>query len=163
MPMPCRGSIQYLMKWKRKMRKTETISKILKLKDNKKKEIELEVKKAADRVDDEKSKLRAIEKDYNAGLRFFNEKNAEGSLTVNNIASYYDFFTRINSRIDEQKKVHKQVKNELTSLKNTLVNAHRDKKMFEILSDKAIKRDKREKALSEQKEADFFMIARKLK
>ena len=143
------------------MRKTETISKILKLKDNKKKEIELEVKKAADRVDDEKSKLTGIEKDYNDSMRFFNEKNAEGLLTVNNIASYYDFFTRISGRIDEQKKIHNQRKNELDSLKNTLVDAHRDKRMFEILSDKAIKKDNMEKALSEQKEADFFVIARR--
>lgn len=161
--MPRRGFIQYLMKWKRKMRKTETIAKILKLKDNKKKEVELEVKEAADRVDDEKLKLMAIEKDYNDSLSFFNEKNAEGALTVNNIASYYDFFARINSRIDEQKKIHNQRKNELNSLKNTLVNAHRDKKMFEILSEKAIKEDNREKAISEQKEADFFMIARRLR
>jgi flagellar export protein FliJ len=143
------------------MRKSKTISKILKLKDSRKKELELKVKKASDRVDEEKSKLLALEEDYYNTLKFFNEKHKEGDLDVNNICSYYDFFSRINSRINEQKKIHLQHENELESLKNTLVDAHKDKKMFEILNEKAIKRDLREKAALEQKEADFFALARK--
>lgn len=145
------------------MRKTKTISKILKLKDSKKKEIELEVKKAADRVDLEKEKLHALEKDYNDTLKCFREKNAEGSLNAEKVSSYYDFFSRINDRIKEQKKVHLMRKNELMILKNTLVNAHKDKRMFEILNEKEVKKDMRDKAVSEQKEADFFTLARKLR
>lgn len=145
------------------MRKNRTISKLLKLKDNKKKEIELEVKKASDNVDKEKSKLNDLEKDFTDTLEFFNEKNCEGSVDVNNINSYHDYFARINGRINEQKKIHDQRKSELKSLKSNLVDAHKDKKMFEILNDKAIKKDLREKLKSEQKEADFFAISRRLK
>ena len=87
------------------MRKNKTISKILKLKENKKKELELEVKRASDRLDEEKSKLRALEKDYSDTLKFFSEKQEEGSLDVNKLNYCYDFFSRINGKIKEQKKM----------------------------------------------------------
>jgi len=145
------------------MRKNRTITKLLKLKDNKKKEIEIEVKKAADRVDDEKSRLNCLEKDFTDTLECFNEKNFEGSMDVNNITSYYDFFSRINGKISEQQKIHDHHNNELTSLKHDLVEAHKDKKVFEILNEKAIRKDMKEKQSSEQKEADFFAISRRLK
>ena len=60
------------------MSKTKTLSKILKLKDSKKKEIEIEVKKASDRVDEEKTKLTNLERDYSETLRCFAEINAQG-------------------------------------------------------------------------------------
>jgi flagellar export protein FliJ len=145
------------------MRKNRTISKLLKLKDNKKKEIEIEVKKAADRVDEEKSKLISLEKDFTDTLEFFNAKNFEGSMDVNNMNSYYDFFSRINGRINEQKKIHDHHKTELRSLRNILVDAHKDKKVFEILNEKAIKKDLKEKLATEQKETDFLAITRRLK
>lgn len=145
------------------MRKNRTISKLLKLKDNKKKEIEIEVKRAADRVDEEKSKLNSLEKDFTDTLEFFNEKNVEGSMDVNNINSYYDFFSRINGKISEQKKVHDHHNSELKSLKNNLVEAHKDKKIFEILNEKAIRKDLKERRSSEQKESDFIAISRRIK
>jgi flagellar export protein FliJ len=145
------------------MRKNKTISKILKLKENKKIELELEVKRASDRADKEKSKLQALEKDYSDTLQFFSEKHEEGSLNVNKINSYYDFFSRINGKISEQKKIHSQRQNELKSLKDTLVNAHKEKKVIEIMNDKLVKRELREKVVSEQKETDFLTISRKLR
>ncbi len=145
------------------MRKNRTISKLLKLKDNRKKEIEIEVKKAADRVDDEKSRLNSLEKDFTDTMECFNEKSFEGAMDVNNINSYYDFFSRINGKISEQKKIHDHHNNELKSLRNNLVEAHKDKKVFEILNEKAIRKDIKERQSSEQKEADFYAISRRLK
>ncbi len=145
------------------MRKTKTISKILKLKENKKKEIELEVKKASDRVDVEKSKLQALEKDYMDTLRFFNEKHKEGSLDINNIVSYYEFFSRIHGKINKQRKIHSQRQSELETLKNMLVSAHKDKRMFEIMKENAVKKQIKEKAVLEQKENDFYALSRKLR
>jgi flagellar export protein FliJ len=143
--------------------KKRTLSKILKLKDNRKKELELEVKKASDRADEEKTKLHALEKDYADTVELFNEKNSGGPINVNKITSCYDYFSRINGKISEQKKIHDQHQRELESLKNNLIDAHKDKKAFEILNDKAVKKDLREKMSSEQKESDFIAISRRLK
>jgi len=146
-----------------KSRKKGTISKILKLKDSRKKELELEVKIAADRVDEVESEINTLQNDYEDKVRYFNENNDKGSIDINNINSYYDFFSRINGRIDEQKEVHAQRRIELKSLKDSLVNAHKDKRVFEILNEKAMKEDQREKSSSEQKETDFIAITRRMK
>jgi flagellar export protein FliJ len=145
------------------MHKKKTISKVLKLKDNRKKEVELEVKKASDMVDEEKEKLSALEKDFSDSMNNFNEQNSGGAVDIQNINAYYDFFSRINGRISEQKKVHEKRENELKTLKNDLADAHKDQKVFEILNDKVIKAENREKLAAEQKEADFFSISRRLK
>jgi len=145
------------------MRKNGTIPKLLKLKDNRKKEIELEVKRASDKVDREKMKLKVLEKDLTDSLEFFHEKNIEGPMDVDSVNSYYDFFSRINGRIGEQKKIHDQHKSDLQSLKNNLLDAHKDKKVFEILNEKEIRQDLREQRNCEQKEADFLAMTRRLK
>lgn len=141
--------------------RNKTISKVLKLKDNKKKEIEIEVKRASERVDEEKSKLQSLEEDYLNTFRYFNEKHKDGSLDINNLISCYDFFSRINGKIHEQKKVHSRCQNELVHLKDTLVNAHKEKKVFELLNEKAVKKEQREKLGVEQKENDFFALLRR--
>ena len=146
-----------------KAHKKKTISKILKIKDSRKKELELEVKEAADRVDETESQIMTLQNDYEDKVKYFNESNDKGSLDINNINSYYDFFSRINGRIDEQKKVHAERQVELTSLKDSLINAHKDKRVFEILNEKAMKADQKEKSLTEQKEIDFIAISRRMK
>ena len=143
------------------MRRNRTLPKILKLKDNRKRELEIEVKKASDRVDEEESKLRELEKRYTDTLRIFDEKQAGGGMDAKDINSYYDFFSRINLRIDEQRKLHSRCRDELRMLKDTLVTAHRDKKMFEILNDRAVRGENRERDVSERKETDFLTLTRK--
>jgi len=146
-----------------KAHKKRTISKILKLKDSKKKELELEVKIAADRVDEAESEIKTLQNDYEDKVKYFNENNEKGSIDINNINSYYDFFSRINGIIDKQKEVHVERQVELKSLKDSLINAHKDKRVFEILNERAIKADQKEKSLSEQKEIDFIAISRRIK
>lgn len=143
------------------MRKKSTITKILKLKDNKKKEIELQVKKAHDKADEEKSKLNALEQDYQETLKYFNETHENGSLDINSLRSCYDFFSRISGKINEQKRIHTQCLDELAHLKDCLVTAHKDKKIFEILNTKETKKENRERLNTEQKENDFLAISRR--
>ncbi|MDH4027492.1 MAG: flagellar export protein FliJ [Nitrospirota bacterium] len=143
------------------MSKKETITKILKLKDSRKKELEIEVKKAADRAETERVKLLALEKDYNDTLNVFNEKNIDGSLDASNLSSYYDFLSRIDNKIREQKVVYTKKQDELSAVKRLLVNAHKDKKVFEIMKEKAVRKEAKARFESEQKEADFFSISRK--
>ncbi|MBI5741658.1 MAG: flagellar export protein FliJ [Nitrospirae bacterium] len=143
------------------MSKNRTITKILKLKDNRKTEAELEVKKASDRADEERTKLQSLEDDYLKTIRYFREKQEEGAMDINNLISCYDFFSRINGKITEQKKVHTLCQDELACRKDDLVIAHKEKKVFEILKDKAVKKEHRERLDVEQKENDFFALSRR--
>ncbi len=151
------------MRWRKRVAKKETISKILKLKDNKKKELELEVKEAHDRVDEEKAKLMSLEKDYNDTHDIFSTHNKDGSIGIDKINSYYDYFARITVKIKQQKEEHLKKQQELALIKKAFINAHKDKKVFEIMKDKAVKKEIKERIQSEQKEADFFMLSRKLR
>ena len=145
------------------MHKKNTISKILKLKDNRKKEIEIEVKKAADRVDKEKTRLQELELNLSDSTAFFNDKSTEGSMDINNMNTYYEFFSRINGKISEQKKKREQCESELKTLKGSLVEAHKEKKVFEILHEKTLKKELHDKMDAEQKESDFLAISRRMK
>ncbi len=145
------------------MRKSKTITKILRLKDNKKKELELEVKKAADRVDAEKARLVMLEKEYRDTLRLLDNKNTEDSLSAHDIISFYNYFLNMTNMISTQKENHLQWQKELASVQDLLVDAHKDKKMFEVLNGKAVKKENRDRTISEQKEVDFLSLSKKLR
>lgn len=145
------------------MRNKKTIHKILKLKDTRKREIEIEVKKASDRVDEEHAKLGELEQDYENTFSYFTEKHEDGTLDVSNLIACYDFFSRINGKIREQKEVHVQSQRELTCLKDNLVNAHKEKKVFELMKNRVVRKEHKERLDTEQKENDFITLSRRHK
>ena len=145
------------------MRKKETISKILKLKDNKKKEIEIKVREAHGRVDEESSRLNALQNDYNDQLNFVKEAHKEGVFSARDVVSHYEMLSHIDGKIDEQKRVNVECESVLRSLEKTLIEAHKDKKAIEILDDKIARQEQKEKSLAEQKELDYLGITRKIK
>ncbi len=145
------------------MHKKTTLSKILKLKDSRKKEIEVDVKKAVDRVDEEKARLQELERHLTDSTVNFNEKSSEGSMDINSMNTHYDFFSRIIGKISEQKKKREQSESELAELKRNLVEAHKEKRVIEIMHEKALTKEKRVKMDSEQKESDFLAISRRIK
>ena len=145
------------------MRKKETISKILKLKDNKKKEIEIEVREAHGRVDEENSRLHALQNDYNDQLNFVKEAHTEGVFSARDVVSHYEMLSHIDGKIEEQKRVNVECESVLRSLEKTLVEAHKDKKAIEILDGKIARQEQKEKSLAEQKELDYLGITRKIK
>ncbi|KPK02683.1 MAG: hypothetical protein AMK71_01465 [Nitrospira bacterium SG8_35_4] len=145
------------------MRKKETISKILKLKDTKKKEIEIKVRKAHERVEDENSKLNALQKDYNERLNYFREAHQQGVFSARDVVSQYEMLSHLDGKIEQQERVNVECENMLQSLEKTLIEAHRDKKAMEILNDKMTRQEQKEKALAEQKELDYLGVTRKMK
>ena len=145
------------------MRKKETISKILKLRDNTKKEIEMKVQKAYSRVDEESDKLQSLQNDYREKLRSFKKAHGQGMCSAKDMVIQHEFLTRIDGMIETQKQVYAACEGELEELKMVLAEAHKDKKALEILDDKVTKQKEKESLVSEQKEIDFMSVTRKLK
>ena len=145
------------------MRKKETIAKILKLKDNKKKEIEIKVREAHERVDEEDSRLNALQNDYNDRLNYFREAHKEGVFNARDVISHYEMLSHIDGKIKEQKRVNIECENVLRSLETTLIEAHKDKKAIEILDDKISRQEQKERALADQKELDYLGVTRRMK
>ena len=145
------------------MRKKETISRILKLKDSKKKEIEIKVKRAHERVDEENCRLHALQKDYNERLNYFREAHQKGVFSARDVVTHYEILSHIDKKIEQQEKVNFECETVLASLQKTLVEAHKDKKAIEILNNKMTKQEQKKKALAEQKELDYMGVTRKMK
>lgn len=142
------------------MNKSQTLSKLLKLKEEKKRELELEVKKMNEKVDSEYSKLTAFTREYSDTLELFKKKNAETYVNSYDITSLYNYLAHLNNLMQEQKKTYLQRLTELKALSNSLIAAHRDKKIFEKLTDRANKKEIKDKNSSEQKRTDFATITR---
>ncbi len=85
------------------MPKKKTIITILKLKDSKKKELELQVKQVNDRLDKEESILISLEKEYNDTYDVFTKQNEAGAISPVKISSYYEYFSHMTGKIDKQK------------------------------------------------------------
>jgi len=145
------------------MRKKETVGKILKLKDTKKKEIEIEVKKAHTRADEERSRLQSLEKDYNERLQYFRENHGEGEYRAKEVIAHFEMLNHLDEKITAQRKVHSESETILQSLEKLLIEAHREKKAVEILDTKITKQQQKERALAEQKELDYLGVTRKIK
>ena len=140
------------------MRKKNTILKILKLKENKKREMEIEVKKAYDKVDEEEARLLSLENEYKETLESF---NGAANMEVKDASNFYSFFSRLNESIEKQNDVCTNRINELEQVKDGLINAHKEEKIMEIMKDKVVKEEKKEREKSEQNEADFITVSRK--
>ncbi|MBL7049351.1 MAG: flagellar export protein FliJ [Nitrospira sp.] len=144
------------------MHKKKILTKILALKGHQKQEIEIEFKKISDIVDYEKSKLEQLELDYSKMMDDFHKKSADGSMSIDGINSFHANFEYIGTQISNQQKVIARCNKELVDIKNLLLNAHKDEKVFEILTEKEVKKEKKEVADREQKDNDFFAISRKM-
>ncbi|KPK33818.1 MAG: hypothetical protein AMK70_09045 [Nitrospira bacterium SG8_35_1] len=144
-------------------KKNKTLSKLIKLKENRKIQIELEVKKAADSVEEEQNKLDELEGNYENSVGNFTERQADSVLNAGNMSVYYDFFSRINRRIKDQEKECSRSQDNLEKSKDRLVDAHKEKKAVEMLNDKQIRKELRERSVSEQKETDYFSLIRRIK
>ncbi len=142
------------------MRRKNTIIKILKLKENRKREMEIEVKKAHDRVDEEDERLESLKNNYKETLESF---NGAANMEVEEVNNFYGFFTRLNESIEKQEDVCSDRLNELEQVKEGLITAHKEEKVIEIMKDKVVNEEKKEREKSEQKEADFITISRNAK
>jgi flagellar export protein FliJ len=145
------------------MRNRRSILQIIKLKDNRKRELEMEVKYALDRLDAEEARLLSLQKDYNDSVSRFESQVARGLLDPARITAYYEYFAQMRERIAYQKLVREQRKTELENVKDALVTAHKEKRALEILDEKTVRRERIEQERKEQKETDYNTLARRMR
>ncbi len=122
--------------------------------------MEIEVKKAHDRVDEEDARLQSLENNYNETLESF---NSAADMEVKEVNDFYGFFLRLNESIEKQKDVCSDRINELEQVKDGLITAHKEEKIIEIMRDKVVNEEKKEREKTEQKEADFITVSRKVR
>lgn len=142
------------------MSRLRTVSKVLQIKDQRKEELELEVKKIRNLIKQEQTRLDSLEKTFVDTIAMFEEKHKGTSINVHEMGLFCDYFSQLYKKMDMQKIAITRRLAELNDKQNALVEAYKEKKLFEILKGKIVQEDIRERAVSEQKEMDFIFLSR---
>lgn len=137
------------------------IKKALELKEYKKKQLEISVKKSRNELENEYAKLEFIINNYEQIIDEFNKKHKEGLINAQELDFFYNYIFYLTKQIEQQKKNVSLKSSEVEMKQKGLMNAHMEKRIFEMLYNKISSEGIRAKIKDEQKEADSLFLSRK--
>lgn len=137
------------------------IKKALELKGYKKEQLEISVQKSRNELEGEYAKLEFIINNYEQIIDEFNKKHKEGLINAQELDFFYNYIFYLTKQIEQQKKNVFLKFSEVEMKQKGLVNAHIEKRLFEILYNKISSGEIRTKMKGEQKEADFLFLSKK--
>jgi flagellar export protein FliJ len=143
---------------RKRMIRHNIVVKILEIKNRKKQEIEMEVKKQRDAVDQEKLKLSLLNKSLFEINKIINSRQDGHITNIFEMELYYDYTKKIDKDIKAQKEKISKMLTELDHKQVTLVNLYKEIRLMEIYKEKKMKNIKKEKAVLTQKEVDDLFI-----
>lgn len=143
------------------MSKIRTVSRVLEIKDHKKEEIENEVRELRSRIKQLEGQLEGLEKKFCETSAEFEEKQKGSEMDIHRLELFYNYFMKLNEDMNVQKKEIIRRLSELTVRQEALIEAYKEKKLFELLKGKLIKEDTVGKDKAEQKEQDFLHLAKR--
>jgi flagellar FliJ protein len=146
---------------RRGMNKIRTVSKVLRIKEWKKEDLEAEVKKVTELIRMEKALLTSLEKTFDEALDMYEERQGDPSLHAQELELFSRYFSQLSERIERQKAAVIRRLAELEEVRLSLIETHRDKKLLEILEKKMLQEDLRQKEMAEQKEMDFLFLLKR--
>jgi len=141
--------------------KSRRIAKILKLKGYAKEQIELEVKKNRNELNDEKMKLDSLKDISQATLDEFHQNYNGGPASMAELELFHRYFSNLNRRIELQRmNVYKKM-SVLEAKQKEMYQAYKEERLIEIIHERLWFREVREVLSSEQKEVDNNFLSRK--
>ncbi|HAM51252.1 MAG TPA: flagellar export protein FliJ [Nitrospiraceae bacterium] len=141
----------------------ERVSKILELKGFTKEQLEIEVEKSVDELNAEKEKLDSIISTFEGAIDEFNDKQKRGPVRSGDLEVFYRYFQHLKKQIEQQKLAVVKKRLDVDIKRNAMIEAYKEKRVFEILHNKMLQEEMRETSLNEQKDADFDFVARKIR
>jgi flagellar export protein FliJ len=145
------------------MTRKGTVSKVLELKGFEQEQLEAEVKKTNDRLKTEMAKLEDLEKRSIDMEGKFKSGQEGGRLDIAAVGLFYDYLSYLDRQIEEQKRVVFRLYAEFERRKNDMIEAYKEKKIFEKFRDKIVHEDDRQALIVEQNEADYNYISKRLR
>lgn len=145
------------------MNKIGTVSRVLRLKDHRKEEIEQEVRNVTDMINLIRKEIDSLEQRFSEVTTVFNEKQNKGDVGINELGLFYNYFHQLNDEMTAGRKEMAEKLAELDHRREELLEAYKEKKIMEILKGKIEQEDKREKEQSARKEMDFLFLAKRKK
>lgn len=143
------------------MTRRKAVSKVLELKGFTREQLELEVKKTKDALDQEQERLAGLEQAFKKTSDEFTAKQEAGGVGVAELELFYEYLLRLCRQLERQKKTVEQRREEWEERKNAMVEAYKEQRLFEILRDKIVREEIREANHGEQKETDERFLTRR--
>lgn len=140
------------------MDKHSTLTKILRLRQLKKEEIELEIKNINKFIEIARSMLESLEREFIESAEDFERKQKMGGIRSNEMDLFYNYFMYLNDEINSRRNEMNARISELNRLKVELLESYRDEKVFEKLKDKIEAEELKGRLADEQKEMDFLFL-----
>jgi len=145
------------------MRRQKTVSKVLELKGFAKEQLEVEVRRTRDELNSEVTALEHLEGRLEHTITEFNSRQNNSLINTNEVGLFYDYLLYLNRQIGRQREVVQRKLLELEEKQKAMLEAYKEKRLLEILHDKALRGEMRKILLSEQKEMDFDSISRRVR
>lgn len=142
-------------------RKQQTVSKILEMKEFKKEQLQSEVGKAQERLNQEQAKAEVLEATYNTTNAAFMLRQMNGTIPVYEVDLCYTYLDHLNSKIEQQKRIVSISAEELKKIQQAMVEAYKEQHLIELLHDKIVQEQAKEADHCEQREMDYNFLLRK--
>lgn len=143
------------------MSKIRTVSRVLDIKGHKKEEIENEVRQLRSQIKQLEAQLDCLEKRFSETSLEFEEKQKGSAMDIHRLELFYNYFMQLNEDMNAQKEEIIRRLSELNGRQEALIEAYKEKKLFEILRDRIVKEAIADKDKAEQKEQDFLHLAKR--
>lgn len=137
------------------------VKRILNLKENAKEQIDIEIKKVKEELDEEKGKLNALETSLERLIEGF--QPAGSSMNPVELELFYNSVFGLQEEASKEKKQIKSLEDDLESKKAMALEINREKKLLDILLKRLIRERLTKASRDEQREMDFDFITRRLR
>ncbi|MCI4626585.1 MAG: flagellar export protein FliJ [Candidatus Magnetoovum sp. WYHC-5] len=142
------------------MANIKTLKRIISLRERKKEEKELEVKKAFQELQLEEEKLKNFNEAYDGCLCRLGEVGLGRMRNHNELLFIYDYMNYLNLKINSQHKIVEDKTFVLDQKRYELTEAYKEVKTVEKLMNRIVTEEQRQEVTKAQKEMDFLFLSR---
>lgn len=136
------------------------VTKVLELRTYRKEILEMEVKKQIEEFDGEVRKFDGIEKNFERAVEEYHERHSLGAITIQELELFHSHLLHLKRRLEKQREVVRRKFAELERKRSSMVEAHKEKRLVEILHDRLLRDEIRVRTAAEQREMDLRFITR---
>lgn len=141
-------------------RDIETIAKVLELKERRREEIAVEVKRIEDRIFFFEAELSELERSYLETFSAFDRMGRGGAVAAHAVGLYYGYMLQLLREIEGKKNMIARCLDELRARRGDLVEALKETRVLETLRERRLQERDREEKERERKETEFFALSR---
>ncbi len=140
--------------------KSDSLNNLLKLKEWRKEEIEMEINRLQGIINQEEARLKTMEAELSGNLETFQDHQIQDIIDPGSLKTFHSYFSQMNVRMCRQRGAIIRKIAELEDTQKLLIEAYKEKMLVENLRGKLCLNETRENNRKEQKEFDFIFTTR---